>query len=159
MTTPSNKTSVLRTIEWAWRGLIFLVTVGLLVGTISCWKRWEGLPGWQRSNDVYLQTEQTPISARVAGYLRAVPMQDYQLGRADAALAEIDDYRGPVGQAEAGVGSARAQADARRAQRPLLEANARTTRAAVDSAAAKLAQNTPDVDRQGQSPAAWRRAG
>jgi membrane fusion protein (multidrug efflux system) len=152
MTTPSDKTAVRRPIQWAWRSIIFLVAVGLLVGIISRWTRWEGRPGWQRSDDASLQSDQTPISARVAGYLRAVPVQDYQRVKAGAVLAEIvdDDYRAAVAQAEAGVASARAQADALRAQRPLLEANARAAGAAVDSAAANLAQNARDVARQSQ---------
>jgi membrane fusion protein (multidrug efflux system) len=152
MIAPVSKTSTQKTIEWVWRGVVFLVAVGLLAAITTHWSRWEGRPGWQQSDDAYLQADQTPISARVAGYLRAVPVQDYQRVKAGTVLAEIvdDDYRAAVAQAEAGVAAARAQADALAAQRPLLEANARAARAAADATAANLEQNGRDLDRQGR---------
>jgi membrane fusion protein (multidrug efflux system) len=152
MTAPSAKTSTQRVLEWSWRALLFLIAVGLLAAITLRWSRWEGRAGWQQSDDAYLQADQTPISARVAGYLRTVPVQDYQRVKAGTVLAEIvdDDYRAAVAQAEAGVAAARAQADALAAQRPLLEANARAARAVVDAATANLTQNGRDVARQAQ---------
>ena len=139
-----------RWIEFGWRGLVVLIALGLLVVITTRWTRFEGRPGWQQSDDAYLQADQTPIAARVAGYLRAVPVQDYQRVRAGTVLAQIDDadYSAAVAQAEAGVLSARAQAEALKAQRPLLEANARAARAVVDSTGATLDQNGRDLARQ-----------
>jgi membrane fusion protein (multidrug efflux system) len=152
MTAPSAKTSTQKAIEWGWRAVVFLIAVGVLAAITLRWSRWEGRPGWQQSDDAYLQADQTPISARVPGYLRAVPVQDYQRVKAGTVLAEIvdDDYRAAAAQAEAGVAAARAQADALTAQRPLLEANARAARAAADAVAANLEQNGRDLDRQRQ---------
>src|ERR1700742_1802773 len=114
MTSPASKTSTQKAIAWSWRAVVFLIAVGVLAAITLRWSRWEGRPGWQRSDDAYLQADQTPISARVAGYLRAVPVQDYQRVKAGTVLAELvdDDYRATVAQAEAGVAAARAQAEA-----------------------------------------------
>jgi membrane fusion protein, multidrug efflux system len=152
MTASAAKTSTQKAIEWSWRALLFLIAVGLLAAMTLHWSRWEGRPGWQQSDDAYLQADQTPISARVAGYLRAVPVQDYQRVKAGAVLAEIvdDDYRATAAQAEAGVAAAKAQADALSAQRPLLDANARAAKAAADAVAASVQQNGRDLDRQGK---------
>jgi len=152
MTAPAAKTPTQAAIEWSWRALLFLIALGLLAAITLHWSRWEGRPGWQQSDDAYLQADQTPISARVAGYLRDVPVQDYQRVKVGTVLAEIvdDDYRAAEAQAEAGVAAARAQADALTAQRPLLAANARAAHAVVDATAANLEQNGRDVARQAQ---------
>jgi membrane fusion protein (multidrug efflux system) len=151
MTAPA-KISAQTAIEWSWRALLFLIAVGLMAAITLRWSRWEGRPGWQNSDDAYLQADQTPISGRVAGYVRAVPVQDFQRVKAGTLLVEIvdDDYRAAAAQAEAGVASARAQADALAAQRPLQEANARAARAVVDATAANLEQSNRDVARQSQ---------
>lgn len=150
MAASAQKWSRNRFIELTWRGLLILIAAGLLLMIVTRWTAWEGGAGWQQSDDAFLQSDQTPIAARVAGYLRAVPVQDFQRVRAGAVLAEIDDddYRAAVAQAEAGVASAEAQADALKAQRPLLEANARAAQAVVEGTAANLEQNGRDVKRQ-----------
>jgi membrane fusion protein (multidrug efflux system) len=142
--------STKRVVELAWRGLVVLIAAGLLIVIVSRWTGWEGRPGWQQSDDAYLQGDQTPIVARVPGYLHGAPVQDFQRVRAGTVLAQIDDddYRATVDQAEAGVASAEARAEALMAQRPLLQANARAARAVVDSTAANLKQNGRDLKRQ-----------
>ena len=57
-----------RTFEFAWRILVFIVAVGTIAVVSTNWTRWEGAPGWQRTNDAYLQADLTPISAKVRGY-------------------------------------------------------------------------------------------
>jgi membrane fusion protein (multidrug efflux system) len=150
MAVPPQKMSTGRVVELAWRGLVVLLAGGLLLVILARWTGWEGRAGWQQSDDAYLQSDQTPIAARVSGYLRAVPVQDFQHVTAGAVLAQIDDedYRAAVDQAQAGVASAEAQAEALKAQRPLLQANARAARAVVDAIAASLEQNGRDLKRQ-----------
>ncbi|MDB5480013.1 MAG: hypothetical protein JWO83_1066 [Caulobacteraceae bacterium] len=150
MAVPPRRMSTERAVELAWRGLLVLIAAGLLLVILTRWTEWEGRAGWQQSDDAYLQADQTSIAARVSGYLRAVPVQDFQRVRAGAVLAQIDDddYRAAVDQAEAGVASAEAQAEALRAQHPLLQANARAARAVVDAMAANLEQNGRDLKRQ-----------
>lgn len=52
-----------RIFELTWRILVFIVAIAITVVT-SNWNRWEGRPGWQSTDDAYLQSDLTPISAR-----------------------------------------------------------------------------------------------
>jgi hypothetical protein len=59
-----------------WRTGIFLVALALLIIITTRWNRWEGDSRWQSTDDAYLQSDLTPISAKVAGYIRALPVQN-----------------------------------------------------------------------------------
>src|SRR5450755_1850039 len=110
-----------RFFEFAWRILVFIVAIGIIIVVSTNWTRWEGGAGWQRTNDAYLQADLTSISAKVAGYVRELPIQDYEHVRKGQVLAQLvdEDYRAAAAQAEAGVATAVAQAQALRAQREL----------------------------------------
>src|ERR1700678_2164975 len=97
--------------EFAWQILGFIVAIGIVIVVSTNWTRWEGGTGWQRTNDAYLQADLTPISAKVAGYVRELPIQDYERVHQGQVLAQLvdDDYRAAVAQALAGVASALAQ--------------------------------------------------
>jgi membrane fusion protein (multidrug efflux system) len=136
--------------DFIWRALIFLVALAVLIVITTRWNRWEGNARWQSTDDAYLQADLTPIASKVAGYVRALPVQDFDRVRADQVLAEIvdDDYRAAVAQINAGIAAAAAQVEALKAQRPLQEANVRAARATVEAIAANLEQNTRDLARQ-----------
>jgi membrane fusion protein, multidrug efflux system len=136
--------------EFAWRILVFIVAVGIIIVVSTNWTRWEGGAGWQRTNDAYLQADLTPISAKVTGYVRELPIEDFERVHKGQVLAQLvdDDYRAAVAQAEAGVGTAMAQAQALKAQRDLQLANIEAARAVVASTAATSAQNGRDLARQ-----------
>jgi membrane fusion protein (multidrug efflux system) len=136
--------------DFIWRTLIFLIALAVLIVITTRWNRWEGNAKWQSTDDAYLQADLTPIATKVAGYVRALPVQDFERVRADQVLAEIvdDDYRAAVAQINAGIASAAAQVEALQAQRPLQEANVRAASATVEAVAANLAQNARDLARQ-----------
>jgi membrane fusion protein, multidrug efflux system len=136
--------------EFSWRILVFVVAVGIIVIVSTNWTRWEGGAGWQRTNDAYLQADLTPISAKVTGYVRELPIEDFERVRKGQVLAQLvdDDYRAAVAQAEAGVGTAMAQAQALKAQRDLQLANIEAARAVVASTTATSEQNGRDLARQ-----------
>jgi membrane fusion protein, multidrug efflux system len=136
--------------EFAWRILVFVVAVGIIVVVSTNWTRWEGGAGWQRTNDAYLQADLTPISAKVTGYVRELPIQDFERVQKGQVLAQLvdDDYRAAVAQAEAGVSTAMAQAQALKAQRDLQLANIDAARAVVASTSATSEQNGRDLARQ-----------
>jgi membrane fusion protein (multidrug efflux system) len=136
--------------EFAWRILVFVVAIGIIIVVSTNWTRWEGGTGWQRTTDAYLQADLTPITAKVAGYVRELPIQDYERVRKGQVLAQLveDDYRATVVQAEAGVATAMAQAQALRAQRELQLANIEAARAVVASTIASFDQNERDLARQ-----------
>ena len=136
--------------EFAWRGLVFVVAIGIIIIVSTNWNRWQGGAGWQSTNDAYLQADLTPISAKVAGYVRELPIQDFERVRKGQVLAQLvdDDYRAAVAQAAAGVATALAQEQALKAQHELQRANLEAARAVVASTSASFEQNGRDLARQ-----------
>jgi membrane fusion protein, multidrug efflux system len=139
-----------RVFEFAWRILTFIVALGIIIVVSTNWTRWEGGTGWQATNDAYLQADLTPISAKVAGYVREWPIQDFEHVHKGQVLAQLvdDDYRAAAAQAEAGVATATAQAQALKAQHALQLANVEAARAVVASTSASFEQNDRDLARQ-----------
>jgi len=139
-----------RIFEFSWRILVVVVAVGTIAVVSTKWTRWEGAAGWQRTNDAYLQADLTLISAKVSGYVRELPIQDYEHVHKGQVLVQLvdDDYRAAVAQAEAGVATALAQTQALIAQHDLQFANVAAARAVVASTAATFEQNSRDVARQ-----------
>jgi membrane fusion protein, multidrug efflux system len=136
--------------EFTWRILIFIVAVGIIIVVSTNWTRWEGGAGWQTTNDAYLQADLTPISAKVAGYVRDLPIQDFEHVHKGQVLAQLvdDDYRAAAAQADAGVATAMAQSQALKAQHALQLANVEAARAVVASTTASFEQNDRDLARQ-----------
>ena len=131
--------------EIVWRASVFIVAIAILVVVVTRWNHWQGDAEWQTTDDAYLQSDVTPIATKVAGYIRDLPMQDFDHVRAGQLLAQIvdDDYRALVAQAEANVAAAMAQSEVLRAQRDLQAAKAVT-----NATSAALDQNTRDLARQ-----------
>ena len=136
--------------EILWRALVFIIAIAILIFVSTRWNYWEGSPGWKSTDDAYLQADVTPIASKVSGYVRELPVQDYEHVHAGELLAQIVDvdYRAAVAQAEANVASATAQSEALKAQRELQAANVHAAKAVVASTAATLEQNTRDLARQ-----------
>ncbi|HEX3992466.1 MAG TPA: HlyD family secretion protein [Acetobacteraceae bacterium] len=136
--------------RFVWRALSFVLAAAVLIVCDTQWNRWEGEARYQTTDDAYLQTNLTPLSAQVSGYVRAVPVQDYAQVRAGQLIVEIvdDDYRARLAQAVANAASAKAKIAEVEAQHPLLEANLRAAQAVVAATTATLAQNGRDVARQ-----------
>ncbi len=144
------------TIDWralgerTWRGAIFVIAAALLIVIATRWNRWQGAPGWQSTDDAYLQADLTPIAAKVPGYVREVPVQDFQRVRAGQLLAQIvdSDYRATVAQSEAAVAAASAQVETLKAQGALQQANVQAANAVVAATLANADQNGRDLARQ-----------
>ena len=136
--------------EFTWRILVFIVATGIIIIVSTNWNRWEGGAGWQTTNDAYLQADLTPISAKVGGYLRELPIQDYERVHEGQVLAQLvdDDYRAAVAQAQASIESATAQSEALKAQQELQLATIEAARAVVAATTALVAQNDRDLARQ-----------
>jgi len=60
----------------------------LFVVLAKQWNRWEGADPRQATDDAYLQSDLTPISAKVPGYVRSVPVQDFQRVHAGQVIAQ-----------------------------------------------------------------------
>src|SRR6202050_3327546 len=102
-----------RIFEYAWRALVFVVAIGIIIVVSTNWTRWEGGTGWQRTNDAYRQADLTPIPAKVAGYVPDLPIQDYERVHQGQVLAQLVDvdYRAAVAQSEGLVAGAIAQVE------------------------------------------------
>jgi membrane fusion protein (multidrug efflux system) len=133
-----------------WRIFSFVLAALILIFCFTRWDRWQGEARYQTTDDAYLQTDLTPLSAQVAGYVESVPVTDYDHVRAGQLIVQIDDsnYRATVDQAKANAASAAAQIEQVRAQRPLLQANLQAAQAVVAATSATLAQSGRDVARQ-----------
>jgi len=133
-----------------WRLGSFLLAAFILVVFITQWNRWEGSARFQSTNDAYLQANLTPLSAQIAGYVREVPVQDFDHVTAGQLIVLIDEapYQAALAQARASAAGARAQLETVRAQHPLLQANLRAAEAVVAATTATLAQSGRDVARQ-----------
>ena len=129
---------------------MFIVAIGIIIVVSTNWTRWEGAAGWQTTNDAYLQSDLTPLSAKVGGYLRELPVQDYERVQKDQVIAQLvdDDYRAAVAQAQASIEAATAQAEALKGQQELQLATIQAARAVVAATTALVAQNERDVARQ-----------
>jgi membrane fusion protein (multidrug efflux system) len=136
--------------DWLWRAVVFLFALGVLVLVTTRWNRWESNARRQSTDDAYLQSDLTPIAAKVAGYVRTMPVQDFERVHAGQVLAEIvdDDYRATVDQLAAAVAAAAAQIEALKAQRGLQGANVQAAKASVAAITANVEQNTRDLARQ-----------
>ena len=55
------------TYEVIWRAVIFVVALGILIIVTTRWNQWQGRPGWQATDDAYLQADITPVAAKVPG--------------------------------------------------------------------------------------------
>jgi membrane fusion protein (multidrug efflux system) len=136
--------------EFSWRILVFIVTIAIIVVVTTNWNRWEGGVGWQRTNDAYLESDPTPVTSKVAGYLRELPIEDFQRVRKGQILAQLIDvdYLAAVAQASASIASATAQGQTLRAQRELQLSNIQAARAVVAAASAMRDQSDRDLVRQ-----------
>ena len=117
--------------------LAVLIVAGVIVVLFATqWDRWVGLAVRQVTDDAYVRGDITPLSAQVEGYVRRVPVDDFQRVKAGELLVQIedDDYRARVAQAEADLLAAKAEARG-------IEAEARSRRW-------KLQRAVEDLDNQ-----------
>jgi membrane fusion protein (multidrug efflux system) len=136
--------------DWIWRAIVFLLALGVLILVTTRWNRWESNARRQTTDDAYLQADLTPVAAKVSGYVRSMPVQDFERVHAGQLLVQIvdDDYKATVDQLSASVRAAAAAVEALQAQRSLQEANVQAARATIAATTANLDQNDRDLARQ-----------
>lgn len=102
------------------------------------WNEWVGSARHQHTDDAYLEADLTPIGARVAGYVEAIPAQDFAHVKAGDLLVQIDrsDYQATLDQARANEGVAQAARANLVAQADLQAANIKAAQATVSAAQA-----------------------
>lgn len=138
-----------------WPGVALRLAVlagaaGLAWVVATRWNTWVGAAAVQTTEDAYLAADLTPMSARVAGLVREVPIQDFQTVRRGDLLAQIadDDYRAHVHQAEADLAAAEAQLANVQAQHDLQRDNIAAAGATVEAVQAALRRDEAEAERQ-----------
>ncbi len=126
--------------------LVSLSIAGAMLAGYGGYRWWQHRQHTVTSDNAYVRADVTAVAPRVAGYVRAVAVDDNQRVRAGDVLFRIDDadYQARVGQAEADVRARRAalatlerqhrlqQAQIRQAQATLRIRQSATHRAALD---------------------------
>ena len=94
-----------------WVTIAILLLAGVIVALfITRWDVWVGASVRQTTDDAYIRGDITPLSAKIEGYIRRVPVNDFQQVKEGDLLIEIedDDYRARLKQAEAELAGAEA---------------------------------------------------
>lgn len=102
------------------------------------------------TDDATLESDITPIAARVAGYVAAVPAEDFARVRKGALLAQQDDrdYRAAVAKASADLATQVANLAAISAQSAVQHANVAAAEANLAVTAATETRNRRERERQ-----------
>jgi membrane fusion protein (multidrug efflux system) len=102
----SWKQRTLHRLGRAWVTLVILLLAGALaVLFITRWDVWVGAGIRQTTDDAYIRSDITPLSAKIEGYVRRVPVDDFEYVKKGDLLVEIvdDDYRARLDEAQAGL--------------------------------------------------------
>jgi len=129
--------------------ILFLVG-GLVVFVAHEWDWWVGSAVRQETDDAYLQADLTPLAAKVPGYVRQVPVQDFQRVKAGDLLVEIvdDDYRAQLEQADANVAAAKAAIQSIEQQKILQDAMVKQAEATIQATEADVTRYHLETVRQ-----------
>ena len=132
------------------RALVLLVAGGIAVLFATQWDRWIGGRTRQSTNDAYIRSDVTPLSAKVEGYVTKLAVDDFQRVKAGDLLVEIDhrDYQAMVEQAEANVSGAEAAIDNVKARKAAQYAVVAEAEAAVTATQADVDRTWLEANRQ-----------
>ena len=142
--------------RWPWPGitlvrLAVLLAAGVIVVLFATqWDRWVGLSVRQVTDDAYVRGDITPLSAHVEGYVRHVPVDDFQRVKQGEVLVEIedDDYRARVAQAEADLLGAQAAIENLKAQKAAQHAQVAEAEGAIAATQADVQRTRLEAERQ-----------
>jgi membrane fusion protein (multidrug efflux system) len=138
-----------------WLGAGLRLYILLLAGAVAIvvareWDDWVGAAALQTTDDAYLQADTTPLAAKVPGYVRRMPVRDFQIVKAGDLLVELvdDDYRAQLAQAEANVAGARATLETIGQQKVLQRALIEQAEATIKAAEADVTRYQLEAKRQ-----------
>lgn len=139
-----------RLLGWGLRLGLLVLAGGLVLVFATDWSRWVGSRADQTTDDAALQADLTPLAAKVAGYVRAAPVADFQRVRAGDLLVEIvdTDYLAQLAQAEANVAVAAAAITNLQSQKALQAANIRAAEAVVTATRSTVLRTRLEAQRQ-----------
>jgi membrane fusion protein, multidrug efflux system len=142
-----------RVFRWLGIGIrlfVLLLAALLLFFVARQWNSWVGSATIQTTDDAYLHSDTTPLAAKVSGYVRRVPVEDFQRVRAGDLLVEIvdDDYRAQLNQAQANVAAAKAVIGNIDQQKLLQQTLIEQAQAEIQASTADLTRYHLEAERQ-----------
>ena len=122
----------------------------LVVGGVLAWELLIADGAGVSTDDAFVRADVTPMSARVDGYVRDVPVADNQAVRAGDLLVQVEDvdYRAQLAQADANVEAAEAAIANIGNQRALQVTLIAQAEANIMATRADLARTRAESDRQ-----------
>ena len=139
---------------WSWITLVrlaVLIAAGVIVVLFATqWDRWVGLAVRQVTDDAYVRGDITPLSAHIEGYVRRVPVDDFQRVKKGEVLVEIedDDYRARAAQAEADLLGAQAAVENLKARKAAQHAQVAEAEDAINATQADVERTRLEAVRQ-----------
>ncbi|MBV8653087.1 MAG: HlyD family secretion protein [Alphaproteobacteria bacterium] len=129
---------------------IVLIAAAVVFVFVTRWDIWVGAHTRQETDDAYVRADITPLSAKVEGYVRRVPVNDFQLVKAGDLLVEIDDedYRAKVAQAEADMLGAQAAIENIKSRKELQHAAITEAESNIAATQADVVRTRQEADRQ-----------
>src|SRR6516225_11496915 len=130
--------------------LILLLAAGLAVLFATRWDVWVGRSVRQTTDDAYLRSDITPLSAKIEGYVRRVPVNDFQQVKEGDLLIEIedDDYRARLEQAEAELAGAEAAIENVKSRKTLQHSQIAEAQDAISATQADVDRTRKEAVRQ-----------
>src|SRR5271167_4053841 len=132
--------------RWPWLKyltplLVLLLALAVIITITRDWNAWEGGRIEQVTDDAYVRGDLTPLSTKVAGIVRNVPVSDYQQVHKAELLVELEDsdFQAQVAQASAAVEAGKAAIENNVRQRQLQDARIDRALAGIDQAKAQIA--------------------
>ena len=112
---PGDAGSRIRRLPRRFGGIAVTIAILLLATVVVAlfvtrWDVWVGASVRQTTDDAYVRSDITPLSAKIEGYIRRVPVNDFQQVKEGDLLIEIEDndYGARLAQAEAELAGAEA---------------------------------------------------
>ncbi|HET6388517.1 HlyD family secretion protein [Hyphomicrobium sp.] len=107
-------------------------------------------PAIETTDNAFIAGDVTPLAAKVSGYIKSVPVTDFQTVKKGDVLAEIDksDYEAALTQAQANVAAAQANIDNIAYRKEAQQSLIRQAEAAIDAAQADVDGSNLEVKRQ-----------
>jgi membrane fusion protein, multidrug efflux system len=131
---------------------IFIVVLAVvLIGVVAIdWNVWVSSTILQATDDAYLQADITPLAAKSPGYVRGVPVQDFQKVKAGDLLVEIvdDDYRAQLDQAQSNIETGEAAIENIEQQKVVQQALVQQAEATIEATRADLTRYHLETVRQ-----------
>ncbi len=128
-----------------------LLLAGVVVALfITRWDSWVGASVRQTTDDAYVRSDITPLSAKIEGYISRVPVNDFQQVKEGDLLVEIkdDDYRARLAQAEAELAGAEAAIDNLKSRKALQHSQIAEAQDAINATQADVDRTHKEAVRQ-----------